>query len=169
MRKLLFTFSVALSLLLAGCGQVPQAVVKPSQQTVQFPKATDIQHVYVVWGLATRTFFPINESKTVSQIEQWLQTAHPVSVQLPPPPKHPTVMNANPNPAELILKLSSKEQIVISPTFFMAGRSQDLSKLYHFVDGVISYQIGNKTLYFNDPELYNWLKNNEWQKQFNTK
>jgi len=140
-----------------------------SRIRVQDPKATDIQHVYVVGGLATGTFFPINESKTVSQIEQWLQTAQPVSVQLPPPPKHPIVTNANPNPAELILKLSSKAHIVISPTFFMAGRSQNLSKLYHFVDGVISYQIGDKTLYFNDSELYNWLKNNEWQKQFYTK
>lgn len=169
MRKLLFTFSVALSSLLTGCGQVPQAVVKQSQQTVQFPKATDIQHVYVVWGLAAGTFIPLNKSETLSQIERWLQTAQPVSVQLPPPPKHPIVTNANTNPASLILELSSKEQIAISPTCFMAGQSQDLSKLYHYVDGVISYQIGNQTLYFKDPELYNWLKNNEWQKQFNTR
>ncbi|EPZ43999.1 hypothetical protein, partial [Alicyclobacillus acidoterrestris] len=137
--------------------------------TLQFPKATDIQHVYVIAGLAALSYEPKNQSETVAQIEKWLATAELVSVQLPPPPNPPIGTAANTNPAVLELQLSSKEQISISPTFYMAGHSQDLSKVYHFVDGVISYQVGNKTVYFKDPNLYNWLKNNQWQKQFNTK
>lgn len=154
---------------LAGCGNVPQAVVKPSQQTVQFPTAMDIQHVYVMSGLAALTYSPKNQSETVAQIEKWLATAKPVSVQLPPPPNPPIGIDANTNPAVLELQLSSIKQISISPTFYMAGHSQDLSKVYHFVDGVISYQVGNETVYFKDPNLYIWLKNNQWQKQFNAK
>jgi hypothetical protein len=171
MRILLFTFSFTLSLLLAGCGQktVPQAVVKPTQQTVQFPKATDIQHVYVSAGLAARSYSPKNESDTVSQIEEWLKTAQPVSVQLPPEPNPPIRTNANVDPAALLLQLSSKQDITISPLFYMSGNSQKLDDLFHYVDGVIAYQVGNKTVYFKDPELYNWLKNNQWQKPFTIK
>jgi hypothetical protein len=171
MRKLLFTLSFTLSLLLAGCGQktAPQAVVKPSQQTVQFPKATDIQHVYVVAGLAARSFSPKNQSETLSQIETWLKTAQPVSVQLPPKPNPPITTSANVAPAALLLQLSSKQDITISPVFYMSGNSQKLDDLFHYVDGVIAYQVGNKTVYFKDPELYNWLKTNQWQKQFNIK
>lgn len=149
--------------------QEVDAIVTPSQQTIQFPNATDIQHVYVVWGLAAGSFSPKNQYQTVAQIEQWLQTAQPVSVQLPPPPKRPVTINANTNPAGLVLELPSKQHISISPTFYMEGHSNDLSKLYHFVDGVVTYQVGSKTFYFKDPELYNWLKSNAWQKQFNVK
>lgn len=145
------------------------AVVKSSQQTVQFPNASNIQHVYVVWGLAARSFSPRNQAETLSEIERWLHTAQPVSVQLPPPPNPPVVINANTNPAGLVLELFSKEHISISPTFYMSGQSNDLSKLYHFVDGVITYQVGNRVSYFKDPDLYNWLKSNAWQKQFNVK
>jgi hypothetical protein len=74
---------------LVGCGNVPQADVKPTQQTVQFPKAMDIQHVYVVAGLAGISYAPKNQSETVAQIEEWLATAQPVSVKLPPPPNPP--------------------------------------------------------------------------------
>lgn len=169
MQRVLFSFTVTLTLLLVGCGRVPQAVVIPSQQTVRFPKATEIQHVYVAAGLAEIAYTPKNQLETVAQIEKWLTTAKLVSVQLPPPPNPPIVTNANTNPALLDLHLASKQEVLISPAFYMAGHSQELSKLYHYVDGVISYQVGNKTVYFNDPKLYNWLKNNEWQKQFNIK
>ncbi|GLV14710.1 hypothetical protein Heshes_23940 [Alicyclobacillus hesperidum] len=167
--KYVVVLTLLSSVSLVGCGDVPQAVVKPSQQTVQFPKATDIQYVYVNAGLAAMSYAPKNQSETVAQIEKWLATAKPVSVQLPPPPNPPIETNANTNPAVLELKLSSKRQIFISPTFYMSGHSQDLSKVYHFVDGVISYQVDNKTAYFKDPNLYNWLKNDQWQRQFNTK
>ena len=167
--KYVFVLALFSLLSLAGCGNVPQAVVKPSQQTVQFPKATDIQHVYVVAGLAAISHTPKNQSETVAQIEKWLVIAKPVSVQLPPPPNPPIGTAANENPAVLELQLSSKERISISPTFYMAGHSQDMSKVHHFVDGVISYQFGHETVYFKDQNLYNWLKNNQWQKQFNTK
>ncbi|GMA64144.1 hypothetical protein [Alicyclobacillus fastidiosus] len=142
--------------------------MKPTLQTVQFPKEMEIQHVYVIAGLAGRSYTPKNQSETVAQIEQWLKTAKPVSVQLPPPPNPPIVTNANTNPAVLELQLSSKKVISISPTFYMGGHSQELSQLYHFVDGVISYQVATKTVYFKDPNLYNWLKSNQWQEQFNT-
>jgi hypothetical protein len=154
---------------LVGWGNVPQADAKPTQQTVQFPKAMAIQHVYVVAGLAGMSYAPKNQSETVAQIEEWLATAQPVSVKLPPPPNPPIGTNANTNPAVLELQLSSKQQISISPTFYMAGHSQDLTKVYHFVNGVTSYQVGNKTVYLKDPNLYNWLKDNQWEQQFNTK
>lgn len=162
---------LAMPMLLAGCGQqtTMKAVVKPSQQTVQIPKATEIQHMYVVAGLNAMSYTPKNQPQTVAQIEKWLMKAKPVSVQLPPPPNQSTTTNANTNPAVLELQLSSKQQVSISPTYYMAGHSQELNQLYHFVDGVISYQVENKTVYFKDSELYNWLKNNQWEQQFNTK
>lgn len=171
MRKLLFALSAASLLLFAGCGRqtTQQAIVKPARQTVQFPKPKDIQHVYVLAGLAAVSYTPRNSAKTVAQIEEWLKTAKPISVQFPPPPNPPIVQNANTNPAVLALQLSSKKVISISPAFYMAGHSQELNQLYHFVSGVISYNVGSQTVYFTDPELYNWLKNNQWQKQFNTK
>jgi hypothetical protein len=155
-----------LSLVLTGCGQVPQAVVKKSQHLGQFPKTKDIQHVYVVAGMAARSYSPKNQSETVAQIENWLTKAQPVSIQLPPPPNPPIKINAN--PAVLELQLSSKQRVSFSPTFYMAGHSQELNQLYHFVYDVISYQVGNKTLYFKDKDLYNWLKSNQWEEQFNT-
>lgn len=145
------------------------AIVKPSQQTIVFPTTTEVQHVYVIWGLAAGSFDPKDQSETVSQTEKWLQAAQPVFVQLPPPPNPPITVNANTAPAVLELQLTSNERISISPTFYMTGHSNDLSKLYHFVDGVITYQVGNKTFYFKDPDLYNWLKSNAWQQQFNVK
>lgn len=174
MRKLLFTFSVTLSLLLAGCGQytTTQVVVKPSQQTVQFPKPQDIQHAYILAGLAARSYTPKNQSETVAQTVKWLQTGKPVSVQLPPPTNPPIVILANTNPAVLELQLSSKKLIWISPTSYMTVHSQVQNQAHsqelmtHFVNDVISYHVENKTFYLKDPELYNWLKNYQWQSQF---
>lgn len=168
MRKLVFTSVITLSFLLAGCGQVPKVVVSPIQQPVQFPKATDVRHVYVSAGPAGTMYSLKNQSETVAQIEKWLQTAKPVSVQLPPAPNPPIVSNANTNPAVLELQLSSHKLISISPTFYAVGHSQNLGKLYHFVNGVISYQDGGKTRYFKDIELYNWLTSNQW-KRFSAK
>lgn len=159
------TISFMLTGLLAGCGTVPQAIVKPTQQTVKFPQRADIQHVYVIAGLSARFFSPKNQSETLTQIEKWLKTAKPVSVQLPPSPNPPIATGANTSPAVLELQLSSKDRILITPTFYMMRHSQEV---YHFVNGVISYRVDNKTLYFKDLNLYNWLKNNQWEQEFNT-
>ncbi|MDP9728118.1 hypothetical protein [Alicyclobacillus tolerans] len=168
MSKLLFIFSLMLSLLLTGYGQLPHVVAKKGAQWVPFPKTKDIQHVYVVYGLAARSYSPKKQSKTIAQIENWLTKTQPVSIQLPPPPNPPIITNANTNPAKLVLQLSSKQQILISPAYYMSGHSQEPKALYHFVIGVISYQIKNKTLYFKDKDLYNWLKNNQWKDEFST-
>ena len=167
----MFAFSAMSILLLTGCGQnsVPNAVVKvkPTKVTVQFPKETDIQSVYVVAGLATGSYVPKNQSATISQIVDWLKTAEPVSVQFPQfKSKKQFVTNAYTGPAALILHLNAKENVTISPAYYIWTNAAGGEIVNHYVNGVVGYQIGSKTMYFKDPAIYQWLKDNQWTKEF---
>ncbi|SIS67360.1 hypothetical protein [Alicyclobacillus vulcanalis] len=169
MRMWLIAASSILALLFPLSEQTggSPAVKKVTAQKVQIPPATEIQQVYIIAGLAARWFAPNREADVVSEIATWLSRAQPVAFQVPQPETR-IVTNANIGPAELVVRLSAGEEMTIQPAFYVSGAGHALSEVIHDVPGVISYRVGHQTLYFRDPELYQWLKSNEWESQFHT-
>ena len=144
-----------------------EAIVKPTRQTVQIPAADDIQMVYVVAGPGAGSIPVRDKAVTIGRVENWLKAAQSVSVQFPQEKNPPNIVsNGYTGPATLVLELSLTKSIEISPAYYTWGDSPDLTRLYHYVDGVIAYQTGNQTVYLKDPAIYDWLKSGKWTSDF---
>jgi len=108
---------------------------------------------------------PIDLNSTKTQVLNWLKIAEPLSVQLPQSKsKKQWTTSAYTGPSTLYLHLKDKENITIAPAYYIWVTNSGFT--YHYLDGVIAYENGNKKAYFKDPALYQWLKDDQWKPQF---
>jgi hypothetical protein len=174
LRNIVLALSVTSLILLVGCGQnsnsVPQAVIQQTQSQVQIPTARDIQSLSIASDGAGSVYMsPNNPASTIAQVLDWLKTAKPVSVQFP---KLKITQQGSSGgytgPSRLFLSLKDKENITITPSFYVWSNSSG-GYDYHYLNGIIQYQTGNQTVYFNAPQLFKWLKDDQWKTNFKLK
>lgn len=172
MRNLLIVATLTSFLLLTACGQnsVPNATVQPAQATVQIPQTKDIESLVIASdGAGSADMVPNNPSLIMAQVDEWLNSAQPVSVQLPQlKTKQQSVSGGYTGPSTLIIKLNDKDTTTVIPAYFIWSNSRG-GYDYHYLDGVIGYETWQGWSYFKAPALYKWLKDDQWRQQFTNK
>ncbi len=167
---MLFIFSAMIIFLLSSCGQqanlVPNAIIIQSSSTLQLPKAAEIKSMNIASdGAVSLWMVPQNPNTTTQQILKWLKSAEPVSVQLPHSNLTKSwITSGYTGPSIIYIHLKNNELVTISPAYYIWVTN---SSFYHYLNGIISYQIGiNKIYYFKAPSLYQWLREDQWTPQF---
>ena len=170
MRRMMFSLCALSLFLLSGCGQqanaIPSATIMRSSSTLQLPKAADIKSMNIASdGAVSLWMVPQNPSTAIHQILKWLKSAEPISVQLPHSNVTKSWITSGYTGSSIIyIHLKNNELVTIFPAYYIWVTN---SSFYHYLNGIISYQIGNnKIYYFKAPSLYQWLREDQWKPQF---
>lgn len=115
-------------------------------------------------------WIPTNQKAILSQLVSWLKSAIPYSGKVPK--SENMVFFANIGPSILHIK-SDKHYIMIYPAWYIksVGQKVNAHSMVYYVQGVVAFEVvtpktEHQIIFLECQPLYNWLKTNEWKKEF---
>lgn len=110
---------------------------------------------------------PINAAAVSSQVLAWLKAATPTTISLPPSTPNLT-FNAYVGPSKLSIATATGSLIKIFPAYTITAVGTQGRFQVNYALNVVAYVEGNQTIYLHSPQLYSWLKDNQWTGEFTT-
>lgn len=173
LRKLTGVIMALITLLTVnGCSSrntTTSPVVTPAQQTVKIPTANDVQSITIADDFAGSAYWsPDDKFKITTKVIDWLKTSKPVSVQIPHIALPSTQSSGGySGPSRLILHSINRGTITIYPVFYSTKKGGG-DYTIQYVDSIIEYDSGDNVYYFDSPNIYKWLKDDQWKQEFKT-
>lgn len=131
--------------------------------TVKFPTASAIQSISILAGPTLDTWTTRDPKSASAQVLKWLNSSTPYTGSIPKS-TNKMIPQANIGPAQLKIK-TSNEDITVYPVYYLVQTNTHAVQT-RYVQDVVEYQTGNETVYLKSPQLFNWLKNNQWETEF---
>jgi len=137
----------------------------PTSNPTGFPSLDAIQSISVSSDTAAQTIWGTQDPKSVEkQILAWLKSSTPFTGTIPSSQEQ-GVTNAYSGPSKLHMETTGHQRIVIYPVFYRAKAPGGLFQ-NKYVQNVVAYDDGTHVRYLTCPELYTWLKNDQWKTEF---
>ena len=127
------------------------------------PASSSIQSIYITADNPAQTKWLTNDQTAIeSSVSAWLKSSKLYTGKI-------ETSNVNISsyvgPAQLHIDGSSNKSIVIYPVSHVEQKNGQYMAVYQ--QNVVAYSTGKHITYLNSPELYTWLKSDQWQTQFN--
>ncbi|QSO47348.1 hypothetical protein [Alicyclobacillus mengziensis] len=127
------------------------------------PSSSSIQLIYILADNPAQTKWLTNDPTAIeSSVSAWLKSSKLYTGKI-------ETSNVNVGsyvgPAQLHVDGSSNKSIVIYPVSHVEQKNGQYVAVYQ--KNVVAYSTGKHTIYLNSPELYAWLKSDQWQTEFN--
>lgn len=110
-----------------------------------------------------RCWAPKDQQAVLSKVASWLQTAQSYTGEMPES-QYTGVFYANIAPSELHVTTSDNHKITIQPAFYLIKDKESYTKDY--VPDVLELDKDGTKSYIQSPELFDWLKNDNWKTEF---
>lgn len=124
----------------------------------KLPTQNHIQSVSIAVG---STKWTTQDTTTVgTQVLSWLKSSTTYKGNIPT-----GVTNLVRYVPLTLLMTSGDVTISISPAYYFEQTKRGKDQI-HFVKNVITYEHGNSGTYLTSPQLYTWLKSNQWKTEF---
>ncbi|SPF42385.1 BlaR1 peptidase M56 family protein (fragment) [Candidatus Desulfosporosinus infrequens] len=109
---------------------------------------------------------PNDQRSVISKVLSWLKTAMPYTVKVPES-EDVGVFFGKIGPSILDISALSQHEIIY-PAWYTKrdGQKNDAYSVVHYVQNVVAFENGKEITYLESEPLYNWLKDNEWKKEF---
>jgi hypothetical protein len=131
------------------------------QSDIKTVKIQDNSPAAILWS-------PKNIQLTKSKVFSLLQSAKKTNITIPEQPK--VIFYAYMGPVKLQITENNGGEVNIYPASYLAKWKLDENgnQMYHmvYIDNSITFAKNGSITYYNDPMLYDWLKNNQWQLTF---
>ena len=166
--KLLNIFVVIISvsiLLVAACEK--QSSNPPAPSSVSFKLPTSIQLISIGDDSPAGIYWsPYDQKSVISEVISWLEKAKPYTVKVPES-EDVGRFNFNIGPSILNITTLSHHEFIY-PAWYTkrGGQKNNVYSAVHYVKNVVVVKNGKEITYLESEPLYNWLKNNEWKKEF---
>jgi hypothetical protein len=127
------------------------------------PASSSIQSIYITADNPAQTkWLTNNETAIESSVSAWLKSSKLYTGKI-------DTSNVNigsyVGPAQLHIVGWNNQSIVIYPVSHVEQKNGQYVAVYQ--PNVVAYSTGKHITYLNSPELFTWLKDDEWQTQFN--
>jgi len=110
---------------------------------------------------------PKNKDTVISEVTTWLQQAKPYMDKIPQS-EYTGASAGYSGPAILYISTSDKHKITIAPAHYNISEMTDQGKMYtnRYISGVLYLKYDEQESYIQSSQLYNWLKNDKWETEF---
>lgn len=127
------------------------------------PPYSSIQSIYITADNPAQTKWLTNDPTAIeSSVSAWLKSSKLYTGKI----KTSNVnIGSYVGPAQLHIDGSSNKSIVIYPVSHVEETNGQYVAVYQ--QNVVAYSTGKRITYLNSPELYTWLKSDQWQTLFN--
>lgn len=114
---------------------------------------------------ASMGFVPIHPTTVTQQLLAWLKSALETNVNLPKSTPN-LIFNAYIGPSRLLITTKNHANIQIYPAYSITAVGHQGRYQVNYDTDVLAYVQGNNTIYLKSPQLYTWLKDNQWTSEF---
>ncbi|MDP4089465.1 MAG: hypothetical protein Q8930_09385 [Bacillota bacterium] len=110
---------------------------------------------------------PKNQKATLTKVTSWIRLAKLYRGSIPNPKSSEIVaFAAYIGPCTLCIYTSENRLIKIEPAYYLELNAGKWSGKVHYFTDVLVLEQDGRIKYIQSGELFNWLKNNEWEEEF---
>ncbi len=136
----------------------------PVKQYIKYPTRTSIRSISISTGPSAQIWKTQDPKNVENQVLSWLNSSTLYTGNIPSSVKN-FVVFANIGQAQFHIVTVNQQDITIYPTYYLAKVNSNAVQV-RYVQDVVTYQVENHITNLKSPQLYSWLKNDQWQTEF---
>lgn len=146
-----------------GSSRPPDEPHVTAANVPSLPASSSIRSIYITADNPAQTKFLTNHPAVVEHnVSAWLKSSKVYTSKID---ESNISQGTYVGPAQLHIDGGDHKSIVIYPVSHVEQENGAYLPVYQ--QSVVAYRTGSHTTYLYSPELYTWLKNDQWQTEFN--